>query len=103
MPTIMASIVATRPAMSATTIVARAPTKSWERMSWPRLVVPSQWLIDGVRFGTKLVALGLYGAIHGPITVKRTKKPTIPRPTFTLGDLGIRTTLIPSTRLAFAD
>ncbi len=56
---IIESAVATSPASSATTIVARAPTSSWEKMSCPRLVVPSQWWAEGPVLGKKFVALGL--------------------------------------------
>jgi len=31
----------------------RAPHMSWEKMSWPKEVVPSQWAADGERFGRK--------------------------------------------------
>ena len=51
MPTITASSVATRPAMKPTTMVARAPFSSWEKMSAPRLLVPSQCVAEGCRFG----------------------------------------------------
>jgi hypothetical protein len=53
------SIVATTPATSATTIVARAPTRVWEKMSWPRLVVPNQWCAEGVKSGANEVLSGL--------------------------------------------
>ena len=52
------SAVATSPAMKPTTIVARAPFSSWEKMSAPRLLVPSQCAADGCRFCANELSLG---------------------------------------------
>ena len=46
-PTITEMIVARMPATRPTTITPCVPTMSWERMSWPVLVVPSQCAGEG--------------------------------------------------------
>ena len=44
--------------MKPTTMVARAPFRSWEKMSAPRLLVPSQCAADGCRFCANELSLG---------------------------------------------
>ena len=88
MPMITDSRVAISPATKPTTMVALAPLSSWEKMSAPRLLVPSQCAAEGCRFGANALSFGANGAIHGPISVSSANTAMMIRPVMALGERG---------------
>src|SRR5215471_6704522 len=69
----------------------RPPTSNWENTSCCNCVVPSQCAADGgcgTPFVVDTLAPGLYGAIHGPMTARTRKRPSVTRPKMIFGDFG---------------
>ena len=72
MPTMRAIAVASAPPNRPTSSEMRLPKMSWEAMSRPLVLVPSQCSPDGGRSGVKLPSSGSWGAISGAKTAIRT-------------------------------
>src|SRR5262245_9969253 len=92
MPMTIDRIVAMAPARNDTTIVGRAPTSSCDQMSWPSCVWPSQWCALGSCVVDTTILPGSYGASHGPMIARITKRPSRTRPTIIFGERGSHAT-----------